>query len=60
MRWNLSTVPVGLEAWFGWYLYRLSPGLMRGLLGLARMSLADRVVDVGARALSTLGIGGNR
>lgn len=60
MRWNLSTVPVGLEAWFGWYLYRLSPGLMRGLLGLARMSLADRVVDAGARALTTLGIGGNR
>ncbi|MFD6199439.1 SDR family NAD(P)-dependent oxidoreductase [Mycobacteriaceae bacterium NPDC060252] len=60
MRWNLSTVPVGLEAWFGWYLYRLSPGLMRGLLGVARMSLADRVVDVGARTLTTLGIGGSR
>lgn len=60
MRWNLSTVPVGLEAWLGWYLYRLSPGLSRGLLGIAQMSLAERVVDLGTRALNTLGIGGKR
>ncbi|MGV0586012.1 SDR family NAD(P)-dependent oxidoreductase [Mycobacteroides chelonae] len=60
MRWNLSTVPVGLEAWLGWYLYRLSPGLSRGLMSLGRMSLAERVVDLGARTLNTLGIGADR
>lgn len=60
VRWNLSTVPVGLEAWFGWYLYRLSPGLSRGLLGLAQMRSAERVVDLGSRVLTILGIGGNR
>ncbi|AGM26744.1 SDR family NAD(P)-dependent oxidoreductase [Mycobacteroides abscessus] len=60
MRWNLSTVPVGFEAWIGWFLYRLSPGLMRGALGIAQMSLAERAVDVSSRALTTLGIGGKR
>jgi NAD(P)-dependent dehydrogenase (short-subunit alcohol dehydrogenase family) len=44
VRWNLATVPVGIEAWLGWFAYRLSPSLMRGVLGLASMSLADRGV----------------
>ncbi|MFE9577023.1 SDR family NAD(P)-dependent oxidoreductase [Nocardia sp. NPDC006044] len=41
VRWNLSTVPVGVEAWAGWYGYRLSPSLVRGLSGLVNMSVAD-------------------
>ncbi|MGW4847417.1 SDR family NAD(P)-dependent oxidoreductase [Nocardia brasiliensis] len=41
VRWNLSTVPVGVEAWAGWYAYRLSPSLVRGLSGLVNMSVAD-------------------
>ncbi len=46
VRWNLSTVPVGAEAWLGWYAYRLSPGLVRGASGLIRMSLADKAVGL--------------
>lgn len=42
VRWNISTVPVGAEAWAAWYLYRLSPSLMRGLSGLVQMPVADR------------------
>ncbi|MFI6866744.1 SDR family NAD(P)-dependent oxidoreductase [Nocardia sp. NPDC050406] len=45
VRWNLSTVPVGLEAWLGWYAYRLSPSLVRGVTGLLTMSLADTLTD---------------
>ena len=41
IRWNISTVPVGLEAWGGWYLSRISPSAMRGVMSLGRMSLAD-------------------
>ncbi|WP_107660557.1 SDR family NAD(P)-dependent oxidoreductase [Nocardia suismassiliense] len=51
VRWNLATVPVGLEAWAGWYLARLSPGLMRGIVGLARMPLAERAVQLSDRVL---------
>lgn len=45
VRWNLSTVPVGAEAWAGWYLYRLSPSLMRGLTGLFSMSFVDAATE---------------
>jgi len=44
VRRNLSTVPVGIEAWAGWYLYRLSPSAVRGLSGLVTMSIADKAV----------------
>lgn len=49
VRWNLSTVPVGAEAWAGWYLYRLSPSVMRGLTGLVGMPLADFGVSLSGR-----------
>ncbi|QIS04344.1 SDR family NAD(P)-dependent oxidoreductase [Nocardia brasiliensis] len=49
VRRNLSTVPVGIEAWFGWFLYRLSPSLMRGACGLVTMSLSDKVVELSGR-----------
>lgn len=55
VRWNLSTVPVGIEAWAGWYLYRLSPSVARGFLGLFTMSIADKAV-----ALSGKVFGGKR
>ncbi|WP_418004958.1 SDR family NAD(P)-dependent oxidoreductase [Mycobacterium sp. PDNC021] len=55
VRWNLSTVPVGIEAWAGWYLYRLSPSATRGLTGLLSMSVADKAV-----ALSGKVFGGKR
>lgn len=55
VRWNLSTVPVGIEAWAGWYLYRLSPSAARGFLGLFTMSIADKAV-----ALSGKLFGGRR
>ncbi len=45
VRWNMSTHPVGLEAWAGWYLYRLSPAAMRGLTGLFTMSFVDATTD---------------
>ncbi|SUA80071.1 Glucose 1-dehydrogenase 2 [Nocardia otitidiscaviarum] len=51
VRWNLSTVPVGIEGWAGWYLSRLSPGLLRGLAQLVRMPLAERVVHLSDRVL---------
>lgn len=49
VRWNLSTVPVGIEAWLGWYLYRLSPSVMRGLSGMVRMPIADRAAELSGR-----------
>ncbi|AFU01846.1 SDR family NAD(P)-dependent oxidoreductase [Nocardia brasiliensis] len=51
VRWNLSTVPVGVEAWAGWYLARLSPGVLRGLSGLAQMPLAEKAVELSDRVL---------
>ncbi|MBF6236978.1 SDR family NAD(P)-dependent oxidoreductase [Nocardia otitidiscaviarum] len=51
VRWNLSTVPVGIEGWAGWYLSRLSPGLLRGLAQLVRMPLAEKVVHLSDRVL---------
>ncbi|MEV6279684.1 SDR family NAD(P)-dependent oxidoreductase [Nocardia sp. NPDC051832] len=51
VRWNLSTVPVGAEAWLAWYGYRLSPSLIRGLSGLVRMPLADRAIELSSRIL---------
>ncbi|MEU0543135.1 SDR family NAD(P)-dependent oxidoreductase [Nocardia sp. NPDC005978] len=51
IRWNLATVPVGIEAWAGWYLSRLSPGVMRGVTGLARMPLAETAVNLSGRVL---------
>ncbi|MFE6861620.1 SDR family NAD(P)-dependent oxidoreductase [Nocardia sp. NPDC057668] len=51
IRWNLATVPVGIEAWAGWYLSRLSPGVMRGITGLARMPLAETAVNLSGRVL---------
>ncbi|AYF76789.1 SDR family NAD(P)-dependent oxidoreductase [Nocardia yunnanensis] len=49
VRWNLSTVPVGTEAWLGWYLYRLSPGLVRGISGAVSMSLTDWAVELSGK-----------
>ncbi|QIS04107.1 SDR family NAD(P)-dependent oxidoreductase [Nocardia brasiliensis] len=51
VRWNLATVPVGIEAWAGWYLARLSPAALRGLSGLLRMRLAEQALDVSRRVL---------
>lgn len=51
VRWNLSTVPVGFEAWLGWYASRLSPAVVRGACGMLRMSLADRAVELMGTAL---------
>ncbi|MDJ0392657.1 SDR family NAD(P)-dependent oxidoreductase [Rhodococcus sp. G-MC3] len=51
VRWNFATVPVGIEAWVGWYLYRLSPGLSRALIGIVAMPLADKVVGLSDKAL---------
>ena len=49
IRWNLSTVPVGTEAWAGYYLSRLSPSAMRGLSGLASMDIADWGVSLSGK-----------
>ncbi|MBJ8342020.1 SDR family NAD(P)-dependent oxidoreductase [Antrihabitans sp. YC3-6] len=49
VRWNLSTVPVGTEAWAGYYLSRLSPSAVRGLSGLASMDFADRGVSLSGK-----------
>ncbi|MBF6138158.1 SDR family NAD(P)-dependent oxidoreductase [Nocardia otitidiscaviarum] len=51
VRWNLSTVPVGIEGWAGWYLSRLSPELLRGLAQLVRMPLAESIVHLSDRVL---------
>lgn len=51
MRWNVATMPVGLEAWAGWYLSRLSPGLLRAGSGLARMPWAETAVRLSSRVL---------
>ncbi|MDO3650657.1 SDR family NAD(P)-dependent oxidoreductase [Nocardia mangyaensis] len=51
IRWNLATVPVGVEAWAGWYLSRLAPGVLRGVTGLAQMPLAEKVVQMSGRVL---------
>lgn len=49
VRFNLATVPVGLEAWLGWYLSRLSPAAMRFLMTLGRMDLAELGVELSGR-----------
>ncbi len=49
VRWNVATVPVGAEAWLGWYLSRLSPGLLRAGSGLLRMGLADFATDLSGK-----------
>lgn len=49
VRWNVATVPVGIEAWGGWYLSRLSPGLVRAGSGLLRMGLADLITDLSGK-----------
>ncbi|OHU53260.1 SDR family NAD(P)-dependent oxidoreductase [Mycobacteroides chelonae] len=49
VRFNLATVPVGLEAWLGWYLYRLSPAAMRGISSAVSMSLADKAVGLSGK-----------
>lgn len=49
VRWNLSSVPVGIEAWIGWYLYRLSPSAARGLYGLLTMSVLDEGINLSAK-----------
>lgn len=51
VRFNLSTVPVGAEAWLVWYLHRLSPGLVRGASSLVQMPLVDRAVEVSDKVL---------
>ncbi|MBN7303139.1 SDR family NAD(P)-dependent oxidoreductase [Mycobacteroides abscessus subsp. bolletii] len=55
VRHNLATVPVGAEAWLGWYLYRFSPALTRRISSVISMSLADK-----AAALSGKIFGGAR
>jgi len=49
VRFDLATVPVGLEAWLGWYLSRLSPGALRSMTRLLRMDLADHGVELVGR-----------
>ncbi|MFJ4654144.1 SDR family NAD(P)-dependent oxidoreductase [Nocardia sp. NPDC088792] len=51
VRWNLATVPVGIEAWAGWYASRLSPQLVRGISGLLAMPLAEQAVALSDRVL---------
>ncbi|MDO3650684.1 SDR family NAD(P)-dependent oxidoreductase [Nocardia mangyaensis] len=51
VRWNLSTVPVGSEAWLLWYVHRLSPGLVRGLSSTVRMPLVDKAIALTGKAL---------
>lgn len=49
IRWNLSTVPVGSEAWFGYYLSRVSPAAIRKVSGIASMALSDRGATVSGK-----------
>ncbi|MGV7637412.1 SDR family NAD(P)-dependent oxidoreductase, partial [Mycobacterium kansasii] len=51
VRWNLATVPVGWEAWAAWYIFRLSPGVMRALTAQVRMPLADKFAAVSGKIL---------
>jgi NAD(P)-dependent dehydrogenase (short-subunit alcohol dehydrogenase family) len=51
VRFNLSTVPVGAEAWLAWYAYRLSPALVRGASSLVQMSLIDKGVELTGKVL---------
>ncbi|MFV8310958.1 SDR family NAD(P)-dependent oxidoreductase [Mycobacteroides chelonae] len=51
VRFNLATVPVGAEAWLIWFLYRLSPALVRRSSSLIRMSLADKAVEFSDKVL---------
>lgn len=51
VRFNLATVPVGIEAWLGWFVYRLSPALMRRALSLIQMSLVDKAVELSDKVL---------
>ncbi|TLG00367.1 SDR family NAD(P)-dependent oxidoreductase [Nocardia cyriacigeorgica] len=51
VRWNLSTVPVGSEAWLLWYGHRLSPGLIRGLSSAVRMPVLDKAVALAGKVL---------
>jgi NAD(P)-dependent dehydrogenase (short-subunit alcohol dehydrogenase family) len=45
MRWNRAIVPVGPEAWFAWYLNRLSPRLMEALAVMIDRRLGTRRSD---------------
>lgn len=49
VRFNLATVPVGAEAWLGWYAYRLSPALVRGASSLISMSFADKAATLSGK-----------
>lgn len=49
VRWNLTTVPVGWEAWLIYAIYRLSPAMMRSITSLVSMSVSNKVVDAGAK-----------
>ncbi|WP_405136593.1 SDR family NAD(P)-dependent oxidoreductase [Nocardia sp. NBC_01388] len=51
VRWNLSTVPVGAEAWLLWYVSRLSPATVRGVSGVVRMPLVDKAIEITGKAL---------
>lgn len=44
VRWNISTLPIGAEAWAFWYLSRLSPALTRGMGAMTSMSVIDSVI----------------
>ncbi|MBJ8348993.1 SDR family NAD(P)-dependent oxidoreductase [Antrihabitans sp. YC2-6] len=57
VRWNVATVPVGTEAWVGWWLSRTSPSALRALSGLLPAGLADFGADVSAKIFA---FGGSR
>jgi len=51
VRFNLSTVPVGVEAWLVWFLSRLAPGVVRGASSLVQMQFVDRAVEATGKVL---------
>ena len=44
IRRNFAVVPVNPEAWLGYGLFRLSPGLVRAAGSVGSFDLADRVL----------------
>ncbi|GAB20385.1 putative oxidoreductase [Gordonia effusa NBRC 100432] len=60
IRWNLGTVPVGTEAWLSWFLYRASPGAVRGISSAIRMPWIDRGVELTGKVFGGKIFGGTR
>ncbi|WP_069164619.1 SDR family NAD(P)-dependent oxidoreductase [Nocardia altamirensis] len=52
MRFDLAVVPVRAEAWLGYFLLRLAPGINRTI---ARSFTTQRLEELGVRALRFLG-----